>query len=68
MNSTEYLALRKIQKEGAATDYEMAQFLDLVDAGNSDFEAKLEMAMIEVADDSYQADGTPPLPAWCTST
>ena len=40
MNSTEFLALRKIQKEGAATDY-------------------------EVADESYQPDGTPPLPAWC---
>ncbi len=68
MNSIEFLALRKIQKEHKATDYEVAQFLGLVNAGNSDFEAKLEMAMIEVADDSYQPDGTPPLPAWCTST
>ncbi len=68
MNSTEFLAIRKLQKEGAATDCEMAQFLDLVDAGNSVFEAKFEMAMIEVADDSYQPEGTPPLPAWCAST
>ncbi len=68
MNSIEFLALRKLQKEGAATDYEVAQFLDLVNAGNSDFEAKLEMAMIEVVDESYQPEGTPPLPAWCAST
>ena len=67
MNSTEFLALRKIQKEGAATDYEVAQFLDLVNAGNSSFKAEPEMAMIEVADESYQPDGTPPLPAWCAS-
>jgi hypothetical protein len=39
-----------------------------VNAGNSDFEAVFEMAMIEVADESYQPEGTPPLPAWCTST
>jgi len=68
MNSTEFLALRKLQKEGAATDYEVAQFLDQVNAGNSDFEAKLEMALIEVVDDSYRPEGTPPLPAWCAST
>ena len=68
MNSTEFLALRKLQKEGAATDYEVAQFLDLVNAGNSDFEAVFEMAMIEINDDSYQPDGTPPLPGWCAST
>ncbi len=68
MNSTEFLAIRKLQKEGAATDYEVAQFLDQVNAGNSDFEAKLEMALIEVVDDSYRPEGTPPLPAWCAST
>ncbi len=67
MNSVEYLALRKLQKGRAATDYEVAQFLDLVNAGNSTFEATLEMAMIEVADESYQPDGTPPLPSWCAS-
>ena len=65
MNSIEFLAIRKIQKECAATDYEVAQFLDHVDAGNSDFEATLEMAMLEVADDSYRPEGTPPLPSWC---
>ncbi len=68
MNSTEFLAIRKLQKEHTATDYEVAQFLDLVNAGNSDFEAKLEMALIEVVDDSYRPEGTPPLPAWCAST
>ncbi len=68
MNSTEFLALRKLQKEGAATDYEVAQFLDQVNAGNSDFEAVFEMAMIEVNDDSYQPEGSPALPAWCAST
>ena len=65
MNSTEFLAIRKLQKEGAATDYEVAQFLDQVDAGNSVFEATLEMAMIEVADASYQPEGTPPPRGWC---
>ena len=68
MNSTEFLALRKIQKEGAATDYEVAQFLDQVNAGNSVFEAKFEMAMIEVADESYRPDGTPASPTWPAST
>ena len=68
MNSNEYLAIRKIQAEAVATDCEMALFLDLADAGKRDFKAKLEMAMIEVNDDSYQPDGTPPLPTWCTST
>ena len=68
MNSTEFLAIGKLQKERKATDYEAAQFLDQVNAGNSDFEAVLEMAMIAVADDSYQPEGTPHLPAWCTST
>ncbi len=67
MDSTGFLALRKLQKEGAATDYEVAQFLDLVNAGNSDFKQTFDMAMIEVADESYQPEGTPPLPAWCTS-
>ncbi len=67
MNSTEFLALRKLQKERKATDYEAAQFLDQVNAGNNVFEATLEMAMIEVADESHQPDGTPPLPAWCAS-
>ena len=67
MNTTEYLALRKLQKERGATDYEAAQFLDLVNAGNSESEAVFEMAMIEVADESYQPDGTPPLPSWCAS-
>ncbi len=67
MNSIEFLALRKIQKEGGATDYETAQFLDGVNAGNGVFEAVFEMAMIEVADDSYKPEGTPPLPSWCAS-
>ena len=67
MNSTEFLAIRKMQKESAATDYEVAQFLDQVNAGNSVFEAELDMAMIEVADESYRPEGTPPLPAWCAS-
>ena len=67
MISTEFLALRKIQKEVAATDFEVSQFLDQVNAGNSAFEARFELAMIDVNDDSYQPDGTPPLPAWCTS-
>ena len=68
MNSTEFLAIRKLQKEHKATDFEAAQFLDLVNAGNGDVEAVLEMAMIEVVDDSYRPEGTPPLPAWCAST
>ena len=68
MNSIEFLAIRKIQKEHEATDFEVARFLDLVNVGNGDFEAALEMAMIEVADESYQPDDTPPLPAWCAST
>ncbi len=59
MYSTEFLALRKLQKEGAATDYEVAQFLDQVNAGNGTFEGAFEMAMIEVADDSYQPGGSP---------
>ena len=63
MNSTEFLAIRKLQQERAATDYEVAQFLDHVTAGNSIFEATLEMAMIEVADESYRPEGAPPLPA-----
>ena len=67
MNSIEFLALRKIQKEHEATDFEVAQFLDLVNAGNGDFEAVFEMAMIGVADESYRPDGTPPLPSWCAS-
>ncbi len=68
MNSTEFLAIRKLQKDGKATDYEAAQFLDQVNAGNGDLEAVFETAMIEVADESYQPEGTPPLPAWCAST
>ncbi len=67
MNSIEFLAIRKLQKEGAATDYEMAKFLDQVNAGNSVFEPTLEMAMIEVADDSYEPEGTPPSRSWCAS-
>ncbi len=65
MNSTEFLAIRKLQKERKTTDYEAAQFLDLVNAGNGDFEAVFEIAMIEVSDESYQPEGTPPLPSWC---
>ncbi len=68
MNSTEFLALRKLQIERKATDHEVAQFIDQVNAGNKDFEAAFEMAMIEVADDSHQPEGAPPLPAWCAST
>ena len=68
MNSIEFLAIRKIQKEHEATDYEVAQFLDQVNAGTRDFDAVLEMAMIEVADESYRPEGTPPLPSWCAST
>ena len=67
MNSTEFLAIRKLQKERNATDYEVAQFLDQVNAGNGVFEAVFEMAMVEVADESYRPQGTPPLPAWCAS-
>ena len=67
MNSTEFLAIRKLQKEHSATDYDVAQFLDQVNAGNSVFEATFDMAMIQVNDDSYQAEGTPPLPSWCRS-
>ncbi len=67
MNTVEFLALSKLQNERSATDFEVAQFLDLVNAGNSESEAVFEMAMIEVADESYQPDGTPPLPAWCAS-
>ena len=65
MNSTEFLAIRKLQIERTATDHEVAQFLDQVNAGNSAFEAAFEQAMIEVADDSHQPEGTPPLPEWC---
>ena len=68
MNSTEFLAIRKLQNERKATDYEVAQFLDQVNAGDSVFEASLDLAMIEVADESYQPEGTPPLPTWCAST
>ena len=59
MNSTEFLAIRKLQKERDATDYEAAQFLDQVNAGDEAFEAVFEMALIEVADDSYRPEGTP---------
>ena len=68
MNSTEFLAIRKLQKEHKATDYEVEQFLDQVNADKGDFEATFEIAMIEVADESYKPEGTPPLPAWCAST
>ncbi len=64
MNSTEFLTLRKLQKERGATDYEMAQFLDAVNAGDSTFEAVFEMAMIEVADESYRPEGEPVM-TWC---
>ena len=59
MNSIEFLAIRKLQKERNATDYEAAQLLDQVEAGNSAFEAVFEMAMVEVADDSYRPEGAP---------
>ena len=59
MDSTEFLAIRMLQKERAASDYEVAQFLDQVNAGNSVFEAVFEMAMIEAADDSCQPEGAP---------
>ena len=59
MTSTEFLALRNLQKERGASDYEAAQFLDFVNAGNSVFEAVFEMAMIEVADDCYRPEGAP---------
>lgn len=67
MNSIEFLAVRKLQTDNKATDYEMAQFLDQVNAVDGVFEATLEMAMIEVADESYQPPGTPVLPSWCAS-
>lgn len=57
MNSVEFLAIRKLQKERDVTDHEVAQFLDQVNASNSVFEATLEMAMIEVADESYRPQG-----------
>ena len=62
MNSIDFLAIRKLQNERKATDYEVAQFLDQVNAGDSVFEASLDLAMIEVADESYQPEGAPPLP------
>ena len=67
MKTVEFLALRKLQLDHKASDHEIAQFLDLVSAGNSDSEAMLDLAMIEVADESYEPDGTPPLPSWCRS-
>ena len=68
MNSVEFLAIRQLQKERGASDYEAAQFLDQVNVGDSVFEATFEMAMIEVADESYRPEGTPPSPSWCAST
>lgn len=65
MNTVEFLALRKLQLDHKASDYEIAQFLDQVNAGNSDFVATFEQTMIEVADESYEPDGTPTLPSWC---
>ena len=62
MNSVEFLAVRKLQKEREATDFEVAQFLDQVNAGTSDHEAALEMAMIEVADESYRPEGATAAP------
>lgn len=66
-NSIEFLALRKLQQDHKATDFEVAQFLDLVNSGNGDFEAVFEIAMIEVADDCYRPEGQPPLPSWCAA-
>ena len=57
MNSIEFLAIRKLQGEREASDYDAAQFLDQVNAGTSDHEAALEMAMVEVADESYRPEG-----------
>ena len=68
MNSTEFLAIRNIQKGCKATDYEAAKFLDMVNAGHKESEAVLGLAMIEVANANYQPGGTPPLPPWCAST
>jgi len=65
MDSIEFLAIRKLQKERKATDYEVAQFLDQVNVGDSVFEAVFDIAMIGVADDSYQPEGIAPWPAWC---
>ncbi len=62
MNSIEFLAIRKLQKEREATDFEAAQFLDQVNAGTSTHDAALEMAMVEVADDSYRPEGAPAPP------
>ena len=67
MDSTEFRAIRKLQKERGVSDYDVVQFLDLVNAGHSESNAVLELAMIEVADESYQPEGTPPLPSWCAS-
>ena len=65
MDSTEFLAIRKLQKERGASDFEVAQFLDQVNAGDSTFEAVFEMEMIEVEDESYKPEGTPPSSSWC---
>ncbi len=59
MNRIEFLALRKLQKENRATDYDMAQFLDQGNVGDSIQKADLEIAMVEVADDSYWPEGAP---------
>ena len=59
MNRIEFLAVRKLQKEHKATDYETALFLDEVNAGDRSQEAALEIAMVEVADDSYWPEGAP---------
>ena len=60
MNSTEFLAIRKLQRERQATDFEAAHFLDQVNASDGAFEAVFEIAMIEVADESYRPEGAPP--------
>ncbi len=47
MNSTEFLAIRKLQKERGASDSQVAGFLDLLNAGDSLVEATWDLAVTE---------------------
>ena len=69
MNSIEFLAIRKRQKDFSASDYEIAKYLDQVNAsGSVAFDDAFEYDLIAVADKGYEPEGTPSLPTWCSRT
>ena len=67
MNSIEFLAIRKRQKDFSASDWEIAIYLDQVNASEGSFEVAFEYDMMVVADEGYEPEGKPKLPSWCSA-